>query len=158
MFPFCVILLVANFACPYINRMYSIPIQMVRRVLLLQVSYIRTIECRKGKKLTTGLRYTEVMPGQVGRPVERSLRKRIRELLKSGVSQVEIARILDKVPSTIAHHVRALGQKAKQYESPAPVGKDGKRRCVQCGKRKSLGAFPNERNASCSMCVRGLSD
>ena len=33
-----------------------------------------------------------------------------------------------------------------------------KYRCVQCGKRKSRGAFPNERNASCSMCVRGLSD
>jgi len=98
------------------------------------------------------------MPGKVGRPVERSLRRQIRELLKSGSPQAEIARILDKAPSTIAHHVRALGRKAKQYESPACVGKDGKRRCVQCGKRKSPGAFPNERNASCSMCVRGLSD
>jgi len=98
------------------------------------------------------------MPGKVGRPVERSLRKQIRELLKSGSPQAEIARILDKAPSTIAHHVRALGLKAKQYERPARVGKDGKRRCVQCRKRKSPGAFPNERNASCSMCVRGLSD
>jgi hypothetical protein len=110
------------------------------------------------RKDRSGLRYTEAMPGKVGRPVERSLRKRIRELLKSGAPQAEIARILDKAPSTIAHHVRALGHKAKQYESPARVGKDGKRRCVQCGKRKNPGAFPNERNASCSMCVRGLSD
>ena len=111
-----------------------------------------------GGKESTGLRYTEAMPGKVGRPVDRSLRDQIRELLRSGTPQAEIARILDKAPSTIAHHVRALGRKAKEYESPAPVGKDGKRRCVQCGKRKSLGAFPNERNASCSMCVRGLSD
>jgi len=110
------------------------------------------------RKDRSGLRYTEAMPGKVGRPVERSLRKRIRDLLKSGAPQAEIARILDKAPSTIAHHVRALGRKAKQYQSPARVGKDGKRRCVQCGKRKSPGAFPNERNASCSMCVRGLSD
>src|SRR5215831_8700934 len=101
----------------------------------------------------SGLRYTEAMPGKVGRPVERSLRKRIRELLKSGASQAKIAHILDKAPSTIAHHVRALGHKAKQYQTPAAMGKDGKRRCVQCGKRKSRGAFPNERNSSCSMCV-----
>jgi len=98
------------------------------------------------------------MPGKIGRPVERSLRKQIRHLLKSGAAQAEIARILDKAPSTIAHHVRALGYEAKEYERPAQVGKDGKRRCVQCRKRKSPGAFPNERNASCSMCVRGLSD
>jgi IS30 family transposase len=96
------------------------------------------------------------MSGTVGRPVEKALRKRISELLKAGKEQAEIARILDKAPSTIAYHVRALGHKAKEYESPASIGKDGKRRCVQCGKRKSLGAFPNERNAACSMCVRGL--
>jgi len=101
------------------------------------------------------LRYTERMPGKVGRPVERSLRKRIRDLLKSGESQVEIARKLDKAPSTIAHHVRASGRKPKQYETPARVGKDGKRRCVQCGKRKFPGSFPSAQNASCSMCVRG---
>jgi IS30 family transposase len=98
------------------------------------------------------------MPAKVGRPVERSLRKRIRELLKSGSPQAEIARILDKAPSTIAHHVKALGHKPKKYGTPATVGKDGKRRCVQCGKRKFPGSFPSERNASCSMCVRGLTD
>jgi IS30 family transposase len=98
------------------------------------------------------------MPAKLGRPVDRSLRKQISALLKSGKPQAEIARILDKAPSTIAHHVRALGRKPKEYETPARVGKDGKRRCVQCRKRKSLGAFPNERNASCAQCVRGLSD
>jgi hypothetical protein len=49
-----------------------------------------------------------------------------------------------------------LGIRAKEYEGPAPVGKDGKRRCILCGKRKSPGAFPGERNSACSMCVRGL--
>ena len=100
--------------------------------------------------------YTDAMPESVGRPIDKTLRKRIRALLDSGKAQAEIARILDKAPSTIAHHVRALGIKAKEYESPAPVGKDGKRRCIQCGKRKSSGAFPGERNSACSMCVRGL--
>ena len=71
------------------------------------------------------------MLGNVGRPVEHSLRKQISKLLKSGQTQAKIARILDKAPSTIAHHVRALGRKPKQYETPAPVGKDGKRKCVQ---------------------------
>ena len=106
----------------------------------------------------TRLRYTEPMPGKVGRPVEGSLRKQIRALLKAGKAQAEIARLLDKAPSTIAHHVRALGHKPKEYETPARVGKDGKRRCVQCHKRKFPGSFPSDRNASCSMCVRGLTD
>ena len=104
------------------------------------------------------LRYTGRMPSKLGRPVERPLRKQIREMLKSGKSQREIADTLGKAASTIAHHVRALGYKAKQYEAPRPIGKDGKRLCVQCRKRKSPGAFPNERNAACTMCVRGLSD
>lgn len=107
---------------------------------------------------TIRLRYTEIMPAKMGRPVERSLRKQIREMLKAGKSQREIADSLDKAPSTIAHHVRALGYKAKEYATPHQIGKDGKRRCVKCGKRKSPGAFPNERNASCSMCIRGQSD
>ena len=108
------------------------------------------------EKTQVRLIYTDAMSGTAGRPVESALRKRIRELLKAGKKQKEIADIMGKVPSTIAHHVRALGIKAKEYRSPAPVGKDGKRRCVQCGKRKTPGAFPNERNATCSMCVRGL--
>src|SRR5215831_15778810 len=64
------------------------------------------------------LRYTEPMPGKVGRPVERSLRKRIRDLLESGESQIEIARKLDKAPSTIAHHVRATGARGKRRQAP----------------------------------------
>lgn len=90
----------------------------------------------------------------MGRPVDEALRKRIKSLLDSRKSQLEIARILDKAPSTIAHHVRALGVEAKEYESPASIGKDGKRRCKQCHKRKTPGAFPNERNSTCAVCIR----
>lgn len=91
----------------------------------------------------------------MGRPIDEALRDRIRHLLKARKPQAEIARILDKAPSTIAHHVRALGIEAKEYETPNKIGKDGKRRCVECGKRKTPGAFPNERNAVCAACVRG---
>ncbi len=88
-----------------------------------------------------------------GRKVDKELRERIAKLLKAGKSQAEIGRILHRAPGTIAHHVRALGVAPKEYTTPAPILK-GKRRCTSCGKRKSIGAFPNERGAECTMCLR----
>ena len=90
------------------------------------------------------------------RPVESAIRERIAELLKAGMNQAKIGKLLDKAPSTIAHHVLALGRKPKEYATPGRIGNDKKRKCVQCGKRKTAGAFPSERNASCSMCARLL--
>jgi IS30 family transposase len=81
------------------------------------------------------------------------LRERVKGMLDRGMSQAAIARQLHKSVSTIAFHVRNLGVEAKEYLSPEPV-KDGKRRCPTCGKRKTLGAFKNERQAECTMCVR----
>lgn len=74
------------------------------------------------EKTQARLIYTDAMSGTVGRPVESALRKRVSELLKAGKKQAEIADILDKAPSTIAHHVRALGHKAKEYAKPRRVG------------------------------------
>jgi len=89
----------------------------------------------------------------IGRPVDKKLRQRIAGLLREGKSQAEICRILDRAPGTIAHHVRGLGIVAKEYTTPHPIVK-GKRRCASCGKRKKIGAFPNDRGAECTMCVR----
>ncbi len=89
-----------------------------------------------------------------GRKVDKELRERITRLLKAGKSQAEIGRILHRAPGTIAHHVRALGVAPKEYLAPLPM-KRGKRRCVACRKMKTPGAFPSDRHAECTMCVRG---
>jgi len=88
-----------------------------------------------------------------GKKVDKKLRERIANLLKAGKSQAEIGRIIHRAPGTIAHHVRALGVAPKQYTTPAAIVK-GKRRCASCGKRKSIGAYPNDRGAECTMCLR----
>jgi IS30 family transposase len=89
----------------------------------------------------------------MGAKVKTALRERIRALLQAGNTQAAIALKLDKAPSTIAHHVRALGIAAKEYSTPLPTRR-GKRRCVSCRKVKTLGAFPGQRNAICTMCIR----
>jgi IS30 family transposase len=89
-----------------------------------------------------------------GGKVKTELREKIAGLLRKGKSQAEICRMLDRAPGTIAHHVRAMGIAPKEYSTPLPVHR-GKRRCVSCRKMKTPGAFPNERQAECTMCVRG---
>lgn len=88
-----------------------------------------------------------------GRPINKELRKQIASLLRQGKSQAEIGRIVERTPGTISHYVRELGFKRKKYTTPAAIVK-GKRRCASCGKRKSIGAYPNDRGAECTMCLR----
>jgi IS30 family transposase len=85
------------------------------------------------------------------------LRESIKGMLQRGMSQAAIARQLHKSVSTIAFHVRNLGIEAKPYLSPEPI-KNGKRKCVTCGKRKTLGAFKTERTAECTMCSRSRAE
>lgn len=89
-----------------------------------------------------------------GRPINKAMRRRIAGLLRQGKSQAEIGRIVGRAPATIAQYVRALGVAPKKYAVPLPM-KRGKRRCVKCRKMKTPGAFPSERHAACTMCVRG---
>jgi Helix-turn-helix domain len=98
------------------------------------------------------VRYTSDMPDthHLAKP---ELRKRIREMLASGMAQAAIARQLHKSVSTIAFHVRNLGIEPKEYATPEPIVR-GKRRCAECGKSKTLGAFPTRRVAVCSVCRR----
>jgi hypothetical protein len=84
------------------------------------------------------------------------MRERIAKLLKAGKSQAEVGRIVGRAPGTIAHHVRALGIAPREYTTPLPVHR-GKRRFVTCRKMKTLGAFPNDRGAECTMCFRAKS-
>lgn len=81
---------------------------------------------------------------------------RIRAMLKAGHSQADIAEKLDKAPSTIAFHVRNLGVEPAEYSKPEPE-RNGKRKCVSCGKRRKAGSFPSKYNAECSMCIRAKS-
>jgi hypothetical protein len=92
-----------------------------------------------------------------GRPIETELRDKIARLLKAGKSQVEIGRLIDRAPGTISHYVRALGIARKEYKTPGPIV-NGKRKCAVCRKRKSIGAFPNDRGAECTMCLRVKSE
>ncbi len=95
-----------------------------------------------------------------GRPIDTELREKIAKLFKAGHSQVDIARMVGRATGTISHHIRALrpklgGQwsKPKKYKELLPV-KHGKRECVTCHVKKTPGAFPGDRNAECTMCVR----
>jgi hypothetical protein len=98
------------------------------------------------------MRYTSDMLGthHLAKP---ELRKRIREMLASGMTQAAIARQLHKSVSTIAFHVRNLGIEPKAYITPEPIVR-GKRRCAECGRSKTIGAFPTPRVAVCTVCRR----
>jgi hypothetical protein len=84
------------------------------------------------------------------------MRARVAKLLKEGKTQAEVSRIVGRTPAAVALHARALGIAPREYTTPLPVHR-GKRRCVTCRKIKTLGAFPNERQAECSMCARAKS-
>jgi DNA-binding transcriptional ArsR family regulator len=87
------------------------------------------------------------------------LQAKILEMLKRGISQNEIAAKLNKSLGTVSYHVarlREAGQwkvEAREYQTPEPIVK-GKRKCVECGRSKTLGAFPTPRVAVCSVCRR----
>jgi IS30 family transposase len=88
-----------------------------------------------------------------GGKIKTEVRDKIKKLLSQGKSQAEIGRLIDRTPGTISHYIRALGIPRKEYSTPLPVHA-GKRRCVSCRKMKTLGAFPNDRQAECSTCAR----
>ena len=73
-----------------------------------------------------------------------------------GISGAGIARKLGLSPSAVAYHLRKAGIKPKAYATPEPARK-GKRRCAVCGVAKTPGAFPSERNAACTVCIRSKS-
>ena len=81
---------------------------------------------------------------------------RIRSMLNANMSQADIAKKLGKAPSTIAFHVRNLGVEPAEYLKAEPV-RGGKRKCVKCKIRKTLGAFGNKYDAECTMCIRAKS-
>jgi hypothetical protein len=119
--------------------------------MLRGVSALRTGTPRRTFLLPT-MRYNFPMPDthHLAKP---ELRKRIREMLAAGMAQAAIARKLHKSVSTIAFHVRNIGIAPKEYATPEPIVR-GKRRCSECGKSKTLGAFPTHRVAVCSVCRR----
>jgi hypothetical protein len=87
-----------------------------------------------------------------GGQVKTELRKKIRELFKSGETLVSIAAKLGKAPSTIAYHVRALGVPPIKHFRALPLI-DGKRRCAVCGRWKTPNLFPSGANPVCSRCA-----
>ncbi len=84
---------------------------------------------------------------------------RILGMLQRGLSTYEIADSLGEAQGTVTRHVRRLRETgqwevpAKTYAEPMPL-RGGKRKCVACGKRKTPGAFPSERNSACWMCIQ----
>jgi hypothetical protein len=86
-----------------------------------------------------------------GGQVKTELRKKIRELFKSGETLVSIAEKLGKAPSTIAYHIRALGVPPIKHFRALPLT-NGKRRCTACGRWKTSNLFPSGANPVCSKC------
>jgi hypothetical protein len=87
-----------------------------------------------------------------GGKIKVELRRRIRELLRTGYTQTAIALELDKAPSTIAHHVRALGVAPRKFFRALPL-QNGKRRCDVCHRMKLAALFPSGANPICSSCT-----
>jgi Helix-turn-helix domain len=90
-----------------------------------------------------------------GGQVKTELRKKIRDLFKSGETLVSIAERLGKAPSTIAYHVRALGVPPIKHFRALPLT-NGKRRCLVCGRRKMANLFPSGANPVCMKCVAAI--
>lgn len=80
-----------------------------------------------------------------------ALRERIRKLLQAGETLVSIGLKLDKAPSTIAYHVRALGVPPIKHFRALPL-QGGKRRCSACRRMKPADLFPSGANAMCTRC------
>jgi len=90
-----------------------------------------------------------------GGRVKTEIRKRVKELLKEGYTQTAIASELEKAPSTIAHHVRALGVAPRKFFRALPL-QDGKRRCDVCRRVKLADLFPSGANPTCTRCTLKL--
>jgi hypothetical protein len=87
-----------------------------------------------------------------GGKIKIELRQRIQEMLKEGYTQIAIATELEKAPSTIAHHVRALGVPARKFFRALPL-QNGKRRCDVCRRLKLAELFPSGANPTCTRCL-----
>ena len=90
-----------------------------------------------------------------GGRVNTEIRKRVKELLKEGYTQTAIASELEKAPSTIAHHVRALGVAPRKFFRALPL-QNGKRRCDVCRRLKLADLFPSGANPTCTRCTLRL--
>jgi hypothetical protein len=90
-----------------------------------------------------------------GGRVKTEIRKRVKELLKEGYTQTAIASELEKAPSTIAHHVRALGVAPRKFFRALPL-QNGKRRCDVCRRLKLADLFPSGANPTCIRCTLKL--
>jgi len=86
-----------------------------------------------------------------GGKVKTALRERIRKLLQAGETLVSIGLKLDKAPSTIAYHVRALGVPPIKHFRALPL-QGGKRRCSVCHRTKPADFFPSGANPMCTKC------
>ena len=80
-------------------------------------------------------------------------RKKISELLDSGMNQAEIARELGLTPATVNYHVRLLGYRDIPFRKVAPI-RNGTRKCFVCHVNKELDAFKNGRASTCTACIR----
>ena len=89
---------------------------------------------------------------RAGGRVKTEIRKRVKELLREGYTQIAIASELEKAPSTIAHHVRALGVAPRKFFRALPL-QDGKRRCDVCRRLKLADLFPSGANPTCTRCT-----
>jgi len=86
-----------------------------------------------------------------GGKAKAALRERIRKLLQAGETLVSIGRKLDRAPSTIAYHVRALGVPPIKHFRALPL-QGGKRRCSVCHRMKPADFFPSGANPMCTKC------
>jgi predicted transcriptional regulator len=71
-----------------------------------------------------------------------------------GEIQVKIAEDLDISPASVRYYLRLAGVPGAVY-GRKELSADGRRICSRCGKAKTPGAFPTERDTVCRMCRKG---
>lgn len=90
---------------------------------------------------------------KAGRKPDAQLSDAIERMMRNGISLSEMARQTGTTPQRVAYYARKLGRAAKTHSAMTPLV-HGKRTCSRCGKAKTPGAFPTDRNTQCRMCFR----
>jgi orotate phosphoribosyltransferase-like protein len=92
-------------------------------------------------------------PRRSGRPPKPEVRERILELVRKGWLQREIADKLGMARTTVRYHLDVAGYPKEERHTASPIH-DGKRRCRECRRVKTLGAFASRYDSRCCACIR----
>jgi predicted transcriptional regulator len=84
---------------------------------------------------------------RVARKANLTVREDIADRFERGDTQLQIAKDLGISPASVRYYLRLAGVPGAIY-GRRELSADGRRICSRCGKAKTPGAFPTERDAT----------